>query len=68
MARRPELTEREVQVLQGISEGLTNKEIGQWLEISPLTVKAHLQRMTEIIGTGNRAGMVGWAFRNEVLT
>jgi DNA-binding NarL/FixJ family response regulator len=40
----PVLTEREVQVLQLISNGLTAKEISDELEISPKTVENHKQR------------------------
>ena len=68
MPRRPNLSPREIEVLQGVSEGLTNKEIAEWLEIHPLTVKAHLDRMSEITLMRNRAGMVGWGFREGVLT
>lgn len=61
------LTDREIQVLALVAEGLQNKEIARRLGLSPLTVKAHLQRISEHTGTGNRAGMVGWAFRAGLL-
>ncbi len=45
LAERPigrELTEREIQVLEGIASGLSNKEIGDELGIAEATVKSHV--------------------------
>lgn len=61
------LTEREVQVLELVSEGLTNLEIARRLSLSPLTVKEHMSRISTKVGTEGRAGLVGWAFRNGYL-
>lgn len=43
--RRSELTERELQVLQFVIKGRSNKEIGSGLFISEATVKAHLKTL-----------------------
>ena len=40
---RPELSERELQVLQYVALGRSNKEIGQVLYISENTVKGHVK-------------------------
>lgn len=40
-ARLARLTAREREVLSGMADGLTNKEIGRKLEISPRTVEIH---------------------------
>src|SRR5580704_14770579 len=40
---RPELSERELQVLQSMALGRSNKEIGQVLYISENTVKGHVK-------------------------
>lgn len=40
-----EITEREYEVLQGISEGLSNKEIGDKLFVSESTVKTHVSNL-----------------------
>lgn len=63
----PELTARELGVLQLVSEGRTNREIGEALQLSALTVKSHLARISRKIGTGDRAEMVAIAIRSSLL-
>nr|WP_297423040.1 LuxR C-terminal-related transcriptional regulator [uncultured Actinotalea sp.] len=63
----PELTARELGVLELVSEGRTNREIGEALQLSALTVKSHLARISRKVGTGDRAGMVAFALRNGLL-
>ncbi|HEX9601364.1 MAG TPA: response regulator transcription factor [Mariniflexile sp.] len=40
-----EITAREYEVLQGISEGLSNKEIGDKLFVSESTIKTHVSNL-----------------------
>ncbi len=40
-----EITEREYEVLKGISEGLSNKEIGDKLFLSESTIKTHVSNL-----------------------
>ena len=58
-----ELSAREVEVVQLVSEGRSNKEIGDALGLSALTVKSHLARIARKVGTGDRAEMVAHAMR-----
>ena len=58
-----ELSAREVEVLQLVSEGCSNKDIGDALGLSALTVKSHLARIARKVGTGDRAEMVAQAMR-----
>jgi DNA-binding NarL/FixJ family response regulator len=51
-------TEREKQVLQGVFEGLTNKEIGVRLGISESSVKAALQQLFQKTGVRTRSQLV----------
>lgn len=48
------LTGRERQVLDHICEGKTNKEIGRALDISPATVKVHVERIIAKLGAADR--------------
>jgi DNA-binding NarL/FixJ family response regulator len=57
------LSAREIQVLQLVAEGKSNKDIGEALGLSALTVKSHLARIARKLGTGDRAEMVVTAMR-----
>jgi len=49
---RPELSARELQVLQYIAHGRSNKEIGQVLYISEGTVKHHVKSILIKLNAG----------------
>ncbi|MEW6325286.1 MAG: response regulator transcription factor [Nitrospirota bacterium] len=51
----PDLTPRERQILALLSEALSNKEIAQATNLSPETIKSHLQRIYAKLGVGTRA-------------
>lgn len=64
---REALTSREVEVLENLARGKSNKEIGVALNISETTVKSHTRSIfrkldvlsrTEAIGTANRLGLI----------
>lgn len=57
------LTLRERQVLQLVSDGLSNAEVAQCLGTAPSTVKTHLERIYLKVGTGDRAAAVAQALR-----
>lgn len=63
----PELTARELSVLGLVADGRSNRQIGEHLELSALTVKSHLARISRKVGTGDRAEMVAYAIRHELL-
>lgn len=48
------LTRREMEVVGLIARGLTNKEIARELEISPATVKVHVERLLGKLGVTDR--------------
>lgn len=52
------LTRREIAVLELVAEGRTNEAIAASLELSPLTVKKHLERMSTKLGARSRAALV----------
>jgi DNA-binding CsgD family transcriptional regulator len=61
------LSAREVEVLQLVADGQSNKEIGEALSLSALTIKCHLSRIGRKLGTGDRAQMVALAMRAGVI-
>ena len=61
------LTERELQVLRGMSQGKSNAEIGRSLFLSEDTVKTHARRLFRKLGAGDRADAVARGFRQGLL-
>jgi len=59
----PSLTERELQVLDGMSRGRSNGEIGRELFLSEDTVKTHARRLFRKLGAADRAQAVAMGFR-----
>jgi DNA-binding NarL/FixJ family response regulator len=51
---KPNLTEREKEVLRLVCDGMTNAEIATKLHVSRETVKSELKRIFRKIGVGNR--------------
>lgn len=60
LIRKYHLTEREVEVIQYTSRGLTSKEIAHELRISWFTVRNHLQSIFEKTGLRNRTELTHW--------
>ncbi|MBK5092728.1 MAG: response regulator transcription factor [Actinobacteria bacterium] len=61
------LSNREMEVLQLLSEGTTNKEIAKSLYISEQTVKTHLAHIFGKLGTSDRTETVAKALRNGLV-
>ena len=57
------LTGRESEVLYWLSNGKTNKEIAQILDIGPRTVNKHLEQVFAKLGVENRTTAAGIAIR-----
>jgi len=62
LSERFRLTTREQEVAQFLLQGLTSKEIGMRMQISPNTVKAFLRLIMMKMGVSTRSGIVGKAF------
>jgi DNA-binding NarL/FixJ family response regulator len=65
---RPHLTEREQAVLQGVFEGLANKEIGARLGVSESAVKATLQQLFRKTRVRTRGQLVRVALEGSFAT
>lgn len=64
---KTEISNRELEVLRLIAEGLTNIEIGTQLEIGEETIKTHVRHILKKLNTKSRAYAVASAFRSGLL-
>jgi DNA-binding NarL/FixJ family response regulator len=62
-----EPTMREIEVLQLISDGLVNREIGQRLYLSEETVKSHVRHLLAKLQARSRAHAVAIGFRRGLI-
>ncbi|ADD41432.1 two component transcriptional regulator, LuxR family [Stackebrandtia nassauensis DSM 44728] len=60
------LSERELEVVALVAQGLTNAEIAEKLFISAGTAKNHLANVQAKLGVGNRVGIAAWAWETGV--
>lgn len=64
--RLDSLTNRETEVLLHVAEGMTNREIGEKLEISPRTVETHRERVMDKLRIRTVAGLTRFVVENEL--
>ncbi|MDB4534486.1 response regulator transcription factor [Vicingaceae bacterium] len=62
-----ELSKREVEILGLVADGLTNKVIGEMLNISSRTVETHRRNILDKLGVKNTAEMVRYAIENKIV-
>jgi DNA-binding NarL/FixJ family response regulator len=63
-----QLSDREIQVVQLLSQGLTSKRIGTSLGISVKTVETHRANIMRKLSVGSIAELVRYAIRNHLVT
>ena len=61
------LTDRELEVLVILAEGLTNQESARRLSISPSTLKFHMQNIYEKLGVQTRSEALVLAAKNNLI-
>lgn len=64
---RKELTPREIEILQLIAEGKTNKEIAYVLNLSEQTVKTHARKIFQKMNVADRAQAVAEGIRRGIV-
>ncbi|WP_407271639.1 response regulator [Radiobacillus sp. PE A8.2] len=62
-----QLTERELEVLMCIGDGLTNQEIGDKLFIGIKTVKTHVSNILSKLGVNDRTQAAVYAHKNGII-
>lgn len=67
MANAPVLSRREAEVLQLISDGLTNPQIAEKLFISLHTVDSHRKNLLTKFGVNNTASLIKMAAKNNLI-
>jgi len=57
------LSERELEIVELVSVGMTNEKIAEQLEISKRTVDNHISNILNKTATHNRVELVRWALQ-----
>ena len=61
------ITEREIEIIRLVAEGLSNKEVAEKLFLSTHTVTTHRKNIMSKLQVNNTAGLVLYAVRNDLL-
>jgi two-component system NarL family response regulator len=64
---RTRLSERELEILEMVSKGLTNKEIGRAIQVSHLTVRNHVRHIIEKLDVSDRTEAATLAIQQGIL-
>lgn len=64
---KTDLSEREMEVLYYICEGMTNQEIAEKLHLSARTVEGHRVKIMEKLNVKNTAALVAYAIKNHIV-
>ncbi|MBK1877801.1 response regulator transcription factor [Pelagicoccus mobilis] len=67
LAQIKHISERELEVLEGMRRGLTNRDISLTLDISEHTVKAHVKAILKKLESADRAEAVARGFEKGLL-
>lgn len=61
------LTEKEIEIIRLISEGLVTKDISSRSNLSVRTIESHITNIYSKLGVGTRASAVSWAKEHGVI-
>lgn len=62
-----DLSPRQLQIIDGLTRGLSNAEIGEMLGIDRFTVKNHLVALFQKLGAANRSEAIAIALRKHLI-
>lgn len=62
-----ELSERELEIIRLVAEGLSSNEIGKKIFISPRTVDTHRNNILQKLDLPNIASLVSFAYKNKLI-
>jgi NarL family two-component system response regulator LiaR len=68
LSHDPKLTERELEVLKLMVEGLNNTQIAGKLMVSPSTIKSHVSNILSKLGVASRTEAVTHALRTHIVS
>jgi len=63
---RVQLSEREIEVLKKVAQGLSNKDIAETLHITEGTTEVHVSRLRKKLNLASRAMLVRYAYENHI--
>ncbi|HEY9677598.1 MAG TPA: LuxR C-terminal-related transcriptional regulator [Drouetiella sp.] len=63
---RVQLSTREIEVLQSVAAGMSNREIAETLHITEGTTEVHVSRLRKKLNLGSRAALVRYAYENHI--
>lgn len=63
-AEAPRLTAGDVDLLSYLAQGLSDRQIGERLHLSPHTIKHYIERLRDSVGARNRIELASWAGRH----
>lgn len=66
-AKEMEISDREIETLKLICDGLTNDQIAEKLHLSPETIKWHRNNLLSKTGCNNTAALVMYAIKNGLI-
>jgi two-component system nitrate/nitrite response regulator NarL len=64
---RPQLSDRELEILSFVAQGMSTPEIAAELDLSSATIKTHLQKVYDRLGVSDRTSAVVAALRRGLL-
>jgi DNA-binding NarL/FixJ family response regulator len=62
-----DISDRELELLNNLSQGLSNREIADKMFISPRTVEGYKSKLMQKTGLNNSLNLILWAIKNNIV-